>query len=43
MGICSPKRTGQHSLELRAVYEDMFGSFTTGFSADGFTGGCTIN
>lgn len=40
---CSPKRTGQHSLELRAVYEDMFGSFTTGFSADGFTGGCSID
>lgn len=40
---CSPKRTGQHSLELRAVYEDMFGSFKTEFSAEGFSGGCSID
>lgn len=40
---CSPKRTGEHSLELRAVYEDMFGSFETTFSAEGFSGGCSID
>lgn len=39
---CSPKRTGEHTLELRATYEDMFGSFETEFSAEGFSGGCTI-
>lgn len=39
---CSPKRTGEHTLELRATYEDMFGSFRTEFSAEGFSGGCTI-
>jgi len=40
---CSPKRSGQHTLELRAVYEDKFGSFKTEFSADGFSGGCTVD
>ncbi|MEL7833893.1 vWA domain-containing protein [Fodinibius sp. Rm-B-1B1-1] len=39
---CSPKRSGQHSLELRANYEDKFGSFQTQFSAEGFSGGCTV-
>jgi len=39
---CSPKRSGQHNLELRATYEDKFGSFTTSFSADGFSGGCSV-
>lgn len=39
---CSPKRSGQHMLELRAYYEDKFGSFKTAFSAEGFTGGCTV-
>ncbi len=40
---CSPKRSGGHILELRAVYEDKFGSFETEFSADGFTGGCSVD
>jgi hypothetical protein len=40
---CSPKRSGQHTLELRATYEDMFGSFETQFSADEFSGGCTVD
>ncbi len=40
---CSPKRSGQHTLELRAIYEDMFGSFETEFSAEGFTGGCSVD
>lgn len=40
---CSPKRSGQHTLELRATYEDKFGSFQTQFSAEGFSGGCTVD
>lgn len=40
---CSPKRSGEHSLELQATYEDKFGSFETDFSAEGFSGGCTID
>ncbi|MFW6157708.1 MAG: vWA domain-containing protein, partial [Balneolaceae bacterium] len=40
---CSPKRAGEHTLELRALYEDKFGSFETEFSAEGFTGGCSID
>ncbi len=39
---CSPKRSGQHTLELRAIYENRFGSFQTDFSAEGFSGGCTV-
>lgn len=39
---CSPKRSGAHTLELRATYEDKFGSFKTQFSAEGFSGGCTV-
>lgn len=40
---CTPKRSGEHTIELRANYEDRFGSFRTKFTADGFTGGCTID
>ncbi len=40
---CTPKRSGNHTIELRGYYEDMFGSFTTKFTADGFIGGCTID
>lgn len=40
---CSPKRSGQHTLELRATYEEMFGSFETQFSAEGFSGGCSVD
>lgn len=39
---CSPKRAGNHLLQVRAIYEDRFGSFSTSFSAEGFTGGCQI-
>ncbi|MEX0904284.1 MAG: hypothetical protein WEA56_01795 [Balneolaceae bacterium] len=42
LDYCSPKRSGEHMLQLRAVYEDRFGGFDTRFSADGFTGGCKI-
>lgn len=40
---CSPKRSGKHKLELRANFENRFGSFTTEFNAEDFTGGCVIN
>lgn len=40
---CSPKRSGDHTIQLRANYENSFGSFTTKFDADGFVGGCTID
>ncbi|MFV1885155.1 MAG: VWA domain-containing protein, partial [Balneola sp.] len=40
---CTPKRSGEHTIELRANYENRFGSFKTKFTADGFTGGCTID
>lgn len=40
---CSPKRSGEHTLQLRAVHEEMFGSFETDFSAEGFTGGCSVD
>ena len=39
---CSPKRSGEHRIQLRAVYEDRVGTFSTDFSAEGFTGGCKI-
>lgn len=40
---CSPKRSGEHEIQLRAIYEDRVGTFTTRFSAEGFTGGCSID
>lgn len=40
---CTPKRSGSHTIELRAMYENQFGSFTTKFTADGFIGGCSID
>ena len=40
---CSPKRSGSHTIQLRAVYDNRVGSFTTDFSADKFTGGCVID
>lgn len=40
---CSPKRSGQHTIQLRVNYEKMFGSFSTKFTAQDFTGGCTID
>ena len=40
---CTPKRSGEHTIELRGNYEDSFGSFKTKFIADGFIGGCTID
>lgn len=40
---CTPKRSGEHTIELRANYEDRFGSFKTKFSANGFLGGCTVD
>ncbi|MEQ9310203.1 MAG: VWA domain-containing protein [Balneolaceae bacterium] len=43
MEYCSPKRSGEHTIELRGNFEDTFGSFKTKFDANGFTGGCTID
>ncbi len=40
---CTPKRSGEHTIELRANYEKQFGSFKTKFTADGFTGGCSVD
>lgn len=40
---CSPKRAGEHTLELVALHEEVFGSFETTFSADGFAGGCRMD
>ena len=40
---CSPKRSGDHTIQLRAVYDDYAGSFTTEFNADDFLGGCVID
>ncbi|MGM0506706.1 MAG: VWA domain-containing protein [Bacteroidota bacterium] len=40
---CSPKRAGGHSLRLVAMYEELHGSLSTNFSAEGFTGGCSID
>ncbi len=39
---CSPKRSGAHDLTVEAVYNEMTGSITTCFCADGFTGGCNL-
>jgi len=40
---CSPKRSGDHKIELRAVVDDKVGRLITEFNATGFTGGCIIN
>ena len=40
---CSPKRSGDHSIQLRAIYNDLLGSFRTDFNADDFVGGCVID
>lgn len=40
---CSPKRSGDHRIELRAVVDDRVGKLVTEFNATGFTGGCSIN
>jgi len=39
---CSPKRSGDHNIELRATFDDKVGRLTTQFNANGFTGGCQI-
>jgi hypothetical protein len=39
---CSPKRSGEHTIKLRALFENRVGTFSTKFRADGFTGGCVI-
>lgn len=39
---CSPKRSGTHTITVRLDYMGSSGSFQSDFSAEGFTGGCTI-
>lgn len=39
---CSPKRSGDHKIELRVTFEERVGRITTEFNAAGFTGGCVI-
>ncbi|MBO6534612.1 MAG: VWA domain-containing protein [Balneolaceae bacterium] len=40
---CSPKRSGEHTIQIRANFDDRSGRFSTNFNATGFTGGCVIN
>ena len=39
---CSPKRSGSHSLKIRVTSERISGEMTETFSAEDFTGGCTL-
>lgn len=39
---CSPKRNGTNDLRLEALYNNLQGSASTMFVADGFTGGCSL-
>ncbi len=39
---CSPKRKGQHELQLIVEKNEQKGSMTICFCADGFEGGCTV-
>lgn len=41
LSYCSPKRKGQHALEIEVVTEKEHGKFTHKFSADGFVKGCS--
>jgi hypothetical protein len=40
---CSPKRAGNHEVRVTATANGATGSFTAGFSANGFTSGCSLN
>ena len=39
---CSPKRSGDHNIELRVISENRVGKINTELNAMGFTGGCII-
>lgn len=39
---CSPKRSGTHNLKIRVTVNGISGDLTETFSADDFTGGCTL-
>jgi hypothetical protein len=41
LSYCSPKRKGQHELEIEVITEKDHGKFTHRFSADGFAKGCS--
>jgi hypothetical protein len=39
---CSPKRSGTHSLKIRVTADRVVGELEESFSAENFTGGCTL-
>lgn len=39
---CSPKRSGTHNLKIKVTSDRIDGEMTQTFSADDFTGGCTL-
>ena len=39
---CSPKRSGQHVIQIRTYMDDKVGRFDADLVADGFAGGCVI-
>src|SRR4029077_17181862 len=41
ISYCSPKRKGEHSLEIEVSTEKEHGLITHRYSADGFTKGCS--
>ncbi len=40
---CSPKRSGNHMIQVRTYMDEKVGRFDTEFAADGFIGGCVID
>jgi len=41
LSYCSPKRKGQHEVEIEVITEKEHGKFTHRFNADGFVKGCS--
>ncbi len=39
---CSPKRSGTHTLKIKATVDRISGELTETFSAENFSGGCTL-
>lgn len=39
---CSPKRNGRHTVEIEGVWQNLKGSASTEFNANGFRGGCRL-
>ena len=40
---CSPKRSGTHTLKIKATANRISGELTESFSAENFSGGCTLD